>query len=101
MVIDSQAAFFCLMCVVLVGYIVTWFVVDWDRDLYGDKALNFMFAWMIIGWFPMGGIGFVIGLIMGYFSGTLNEYTTGGLLAGMALYIPTGILTYNLHVRKL
>jgi hypothetical protein len=49
----------------------------------------------------MGSIGFGIGLLMGYFSGTLNEYTTGATLTGMALYVPVGIIAYNLYLKSL
>jgi ABC-type dipeptide/oligopeptide/nickel transport system permease subunit len=49
----------------------------------------------------MGAIGFGVGLVMGYFSGTLNEYTTGATLTGMALYIPVGILAYHLYLKRL
>lgn len=87
------------MCVALVSYIVAWFV-DRHSDPF-DKAFNFMFFWMVIGWFPMGGLGFLVGLSIGYLTGMPNEYTTGGLLSGMALYIPTGILAYHLHLKTL
>jgi hypothetical protein len=73
------------------------------RDLVDavDRALLVLIIWTCIGWLPMGAIGFGVGLVMGYFSGTLNEYTTGATLTGMALYIPVGILAYHLYLKRL
>lgn len=66
-----------------------------------DRALMVLIIWTVVGWLPMGAIGLGIGLIMGYFSGTLNEHTTGGTLTGMALTIPVGILAYHIYLKRL
>jgi len=57
-------------------------------------------VWMFIGWFPMGCIGFVVGLSLNYFTGETN-WTTGCTLTGMASWIPVGLVIYKLHEKTL
>jgi hypothetical protein len=101
MVIDSQALFFWFMIAVCVVYVSAWFI-DFDYSDRYEKPFNFMFGWMIIGWFPMGGLGLIVGLILGYLMGMPpNEFTTGGAITGMVLYIPVGVIVHNLYVKHL
>jgi hypothetical protein len=63
--------------------------------------IDLIIAWLIIGWIPMGALGFGIGLIWGHLTNQPAAFTTGGALIGMFLYIPLGIIADLIHLKRM
>ena len=66
---------------------------------YITRSLFLLIAWIIIGWLPMAALGFSIGLLLNLVTGESN-FTTGSALAGMAAYIPLGLLGCHLQLKN-